>query len=109
MSSIGFVGPLKDVDAFKSFAAEVNGGKKAEYVESRRRLGIEKERVFLMQTPMGPMVSVYTEGLNVGFMMARLRASSAAYDKGFIQALTKMSGVNLTELPAGPPPHLAFE
>ncbi len=109
MSSIGFVGPVKDVEAFKAFAKEVNGARKAEHAESCRRNGLTKQRVFLAATPMGAMVNVYSEGLNVGFFMARLRASTSAFDKFYLESLNKMTGVNLTELPAGPPPNLAFE
>lgn len=109
MSAVGFVGLVKDAEAIRSFAKDVKGGKKAEHAESRKRLGITKERVFLGQTPMGPILLAYSEGVNAGFMMARLRASSNAFDKGFLEMMTKASGVNLAEMPAGPPPHLAFE
>ena len=109
MSSIGFVGPVKDVEVFKAFAKEVNGARKGEHVEACKRHGLTKQRVFLAQTPMGPMVNVYSEGQNVGFFMARLRASTNAFDKFYLESLNKMTGINLTDLPAGPPPNLAFE
>jgi hypothetical protein len=109
MSSIGFVGPVKDVEAFKAFAKEVSGARKGEHAESCKRLGITKQRVFLAQTPMGAMVNAYSEGLNAGFFMARLRVSTNAFDKFYLESLNKMTGVKITELPAGPPPNLAFE
>jgi hypothetical protein len=109
MSQIAFVGPVKDVEAFKSFAKEINGARKAEHVEACKRYGRTKERVFLAQTPMGAMINVYTEGLNAGFLMARLRTSSNAYDKFYLESVKKINGVDMTSLPAGPPPHLAFE
>src|SRR5260370_17976527 len=109
MSSIGFVGPVKDVEAFKSFAKETNGARKAEHHESCKRLGLTKQRVFLAQTPMGAMVNAYSEGLNAGFFFARLRASSHAFDKFYLMSLNNMTGVNITDMPAGPPPNLAFE
>jgi hypothetical protein len=109
MSSVGFVGPVKDVDAFKAFAKEVTGARKADYAEACRRHGTTKQRVFLAQTPMGSMLNVYAEGSNAGFFLARLRASSNAFDKFYLESLTKMSGINMTDLPAGPPPNLAFE
>jgi hypothetical protein len=109
MSSIGFVGPVKDVEAFKEFAKEINGARKAEHADACRRHGTKKERVFLAQTPMGAMVNFYAEGLNAGFFMARLRASSNAFDKFYLESVSKMSGINWSDMPAGPPPHLAFE
>jgi hypothetical protein len=109
MSTVGFVGPVKDVDAFKAFAKEINGARKAEHIEACRRHGTTKQRIFLAQTPMGSMVNVYTEGLNAGFFLARMRASSNAFDKFYLESLTKMNGINMLDLPAGPPPNLAFE
>jgi hypothetical protein len=109
MSSVGFVGPVKDVEAFKAFAKEIGGARKADYVEACKRHGTTKQRIFLSQTPMGAMVNVYSEGLNAGFFMARLRASSNAFDKFYLESLSKMSGVNMSDIPPGPPPNLAFE
>jgi hypothetical protein len=109
MSQIAFVGPVKDVEAFKSFAKEINGPKKAEHLDACKRHGTTKERIFLAQTPMGAMINIYSEGLNAGFMMARVRNSSNAFDKFYLESINKMSGIDVTKLPAGPPPHLAFE
>src|SRR6266481_2876943 len=108
MSTIGFVGPVKDVEAFKTFAKEVNVARKGEHAEACRRHGITKQRVFLAQTPMGAMVNAYSEGLNAGFFLARLRASTNAFDKFYLESLSKMNGINMIDLPAGPPPNLAF-
>jgi len=109
MSMIGFVGPAKDVAAMRALAQECSGSRKGEFVESRKRAGITKERVFLAETPMGPMVLAYGEGLNAGFQMARFAASSNAFDKHFIETLQKVAGVEFSKLPPGPTPHLAFE
>lgn len=109
MSSVGFVGLVKNVDALRRFVSEVNGAKQGEFADSRKRLGITKERVFLGQTPMGPAVYAYTEGLNAGFAMARMRSSTLPFDKYFLETMTTITGRNLADLPAGPPPHLAFE
>lgn len=93
----------------RSFAKEINGAKKAEYVESRRRLGITKERVFLVDTPMGTLSPVYNEGLNAAFMMSRAKSSSNPFDKYFLETIAKIYGADFTTIPAGPPPNLAFE
>jgi hypothetical protein len=55
------------------------------------------------------MINAYQEGLNAGFFLARLRASSNAFDKFYLESINKMSGANLMDMPAGPPPNLAFE
>jgi len=86
---IGFVGPAKDPAAMRTLAQECNGARKSEFIESRKRAGITKERVFLAETPMGPMVCAYGEGLNAGFQMARFAASANAFDRHFIESLVK--------------------
>jgi hypothetical protein len=106
---IGFVGQVKDVAALRAFGEECKGAKKSEYVESRKRFGITKERVFLAETPMGHMILVYSEGVNAGFQLARFDASSHAFDKHFMETMQKASGVEFSKRPAGPPPHLTFE
>jgi hypothetical protein len=109
MSMIGFAGPVKDVAAMRALSAECNGARKSEYVESRKRVGITKERVFLAETPMGAMILVYSEGVNAGLQMARFHASSHPFDKHYMDMVVKASGVDFSKMPAGPPPHLAFE
>jgi len=109
MSSIAFVAPVKDIDAARSFAREVSGQRKAEYLESRKRLDVTKERIFLGQSPMGAMILGYSEGINPGFRMAQVAVSQNAFDKFYLASVIKMSGADFTKMPAGPPPHLAFE
>jgi hypothetical protein len=109
MSTIGFVGPVKDVGAVRAFASEINGARKADYLAAQKRNGCIRERVFLSETPMGPMIMVYREAPNAGLQMANLSGSSNAFDKFYVESVTKMAGVDFTKLPPGPPPHLAFE
>lgn len=110
MSTIAFAGPVKDVAAARSFAGEVNGARRGDFVESRKRLAITKERIFLVDgTPMGAGVMVYAEGLNAGLQMARLRASTNAFDKFYLASVARMSAVDVANAPPGPPPHLVFE
>ncbi len=109
MSTIGFVGPVKDVGAVRAFASELNGARKEEYVAAMKRQGCAKERVFLAETPMGPLNLVYRDAPNAGMQMASLSTSSNAFDKFFLESVVKMAGFDFTKAPAGPPSHLAFE
>jgi hypothetical protein len=109
MSTIAFVGPVKDVNAARTFASEIKGARKAEYVAAQKRQGCTRERVFLTQTPMGPTILAYREGPNAGFHMAALASSSNSFDKFYVESIVKIAGVDFTKAPAGPPPHLAFE
>jgi hypothetical protein len=109
MSTIGFVGMVKDVSAVRALASEVNGARKADYLAAQKRNGCVRERVFLSETPMGPMIMVYREAPNAGFHMATLAGSSNAFDKFYLESVVKTAGIDFTKLPPGPPPHLAFE
>jgi hypothetical protein len=109
MSTIGFVGPVKDKDHARSFANEIKGARRAEYFAAQKRHGCTRERIFLTDTPMGTMVMAYREATNAGFHMAALSASSNAFDKFWCESIQKIAGVDFSKLPPGPPPHLAFE
>jgi hypothetical protein len=109
MSTIGFIGPVKDMAALRALASEINGPRKAEYLEAQRRERCHKERVFLVETPMGPMSLIYRDAPNAGYRMAHIAASSNAFDKFYMQSVQKVAGVDFTKLPPGPPPHLVFE
>jgi hypothetical protein len=109
MSTIGFIGPVKDVGAARSFATELKGARREEYLAAQKRSGCVRERVFLSETPKGSMIMAYREAPNAGFQMAQLASSSNSFDKFYRESVAKISGVDLTTLPPGPPPHLAFE
>ena len=109
MSTIGFIGPVKDVALARSFASELKGSRQAEYIASQKRGGCVRERIFLTETPKGSMIMVYREAPNAGFRMAQLASSSNPFDKFMMESVVKMSGVEFMSLPPGPPPHLAFE
>jgi hypothetical protein len=109
MSTMAFAGLVKDVAAVRAHAKELSGVRKNDFVESRKRLSVAKERIFLAETPVGPMIMVYLDAPNAGFSLAQRMASSNAFDKYEIEAIGKMSGMDPTKRPAGPPPHLTFE
>jgi hypothetical protein len=109
MSVMAFGAPIKDVNAARELAAELKGDRRAEYVASQRRSGCVRERVFLGESPMGPIQMVYREGLNAGYRVAQLMASSNAFDKYYLETISRISGIDLSTRPAGPISHLAFE
>src|SRR5438105_3448298 len=102
MSTIGFAGMVKDVAAARELSKELSGPRKADYVAALKRQGCVKERVYLVETPMGHMNLVYRDAPNAGFAMAALAASSNAFDKFFLESVSKIAGVDLSKIPAGP-------
>jgi hypothetical protein len=109
MSSMAFAAPVKDVATLRALAKEISSAKKAEYTESRKRVGVIKERLFLVETPMGPMVMIYDEAPNAGFVLSKRMASASAFDKYEMETVGKIAGGDPSKRPTGPTPHLAFE
>src|SRR6185295_12556268 len=109
MSVMAFGAPIKDVNAARELAATLKGERSAEYVASQRRLGCVRERVFLGDSPNGPVHMVYREGVNAGFRMAQALSSTNAFDKFYIESVSKIAGIDVSKVPAGAPAHLVFE
>jgi hypothetical protein len=90
-------------DTWKGYAAEMLGSRNSEYKESRRRLGLSKEEVWLQHTPMGDFAIVSIEcddpaRVNEGFF-----SSQDPFDQWFREKiLIECHGLD----PAAPPPPL---
>jgi hypothetical protein len=81
-----------------------------QYAESRNRLGIQLERVYLQTTPMGNFVVAYVESeRSFGETTAALVASELEIDKYFVNQIREIHGVDLTQPPPGPPPETIGE
>ena len=81
-----------------------------EHRESRKRLGISVERVFLQATPMGEIVIGYLETERpFGDVIQAVLASDWEIDRKFIEMVGEMHGVDLRQPPVGPPPETVGE
>jgi hypothetical protein len=76
-----------------------------QYAESRKRLGISLERVYLQTTPMGNFVVAYIESeRSFGETSAAIAASELEMDKFFVEKVREVHGVDLTQPPPPAPP-----
>ena len=76
-----------------------------EYRESRSRLGISLERVYLQSTPMGSFVVAYVESEGqAGETMGKMAASELPFDQDFARLVKEIHGVDLMSPPPGAPP-----
>jgi hypothetical protein len=107
MPATTFAAPILPgkTEAWKKAVAELKGPRKAEYEESRRRMGVTREVVSLQSMPQGDMVIVFLEGSDPTGVVAKYLASNAPFDKWFADAVLKdvhgMGG-------AVPPPNELF-
>ena len=93
---------------WRSFAEELNGPRREEFVESRRRAGVH-ERTFLQQTPTGDIVIVTLEGDDPGHALGQMMSSSDAFTAWFIDRATAVHGVDPSEKTSSPPPELVVD
>jgi len=89
--------------AWRSFMEELNGPRRAEFVESRRRAGVH-ERTFLQQTPMGDLVIVTLEGDDPEGAFGRMMSAGDAFTTWFTEQAGALHGLDLsaplTKLPS---------
>jgi len=74
---------------------EINGPRRDEFVESRRRAGV-RERTYLQSTPMGDLVIVTLEGDDPGRSFGQMVSADDAFTKWFIGKAQAVHGVDLS-------------
>ena len=80
-----------------------------EYVESRRRLGISAESVWLVPKPCGGgMAVVYLQALDPERALGELSASEAPFDSCYSAGMRKLFGFDLARLPRAGSGELLF-
>jgi hypothetical protein len=80
-----------------------------EYVESRRRLGVLAESVWLVPKPSGGgMAVVYLEALDPERAMGELAASETPFDSCYSEGMRKLFGFDLARLPRAASGELLF-
>ncbi|HEV8247331.1 MAG TPA: hypothetical protein VGP93_16245 [Polyangiaceae bacterium] len=90
---------------WQKFAAELKGPRRADFVASRKRLGV-RERTFLQATPLGDLVVVTLEGDDPAAAMAKIGQGTDEFSQWFIAQVKVLHGMDLTKPPPGPLPEL---
>jgi hypothetical protein len=101
MGVYAFAAPIArgKLDAWKQFCAETSGPRRAERMESMRRCGITRERVFLQQTPNADLAIVYLEGEDPQQELHKLLASTHPFDKWLADQIIDTHGIDVTQPP----------
>ena len=89
MASTVFAAPILPgkTDAWKAAIAEIAGGRREEYLQARRTLGITKEVACLQQTPHGDFAVVYIEANDASKILQDMLDSNDAFHTWFKQAV----------------------
>lgn len=82
---LAFVAPVREgmTEAGRTFAKKAYATRKQGFVASRRAFGASLEVVTLISTPMGDMISVYTEAEDSRKANVDFAASQTPYDRWF--------------------------
>jgi len=107
MSLMAFVAPILPgkLDRWKQFASELDGPRRKEYEESRRREHL-RERAFLQSTPQGDMVIVTLEGDDPAESFRRLVTHDDPFTRWFAQQVKEIHGLDLAQVINQPLPEL---
>ena len=97
--------PGKTADA-RDFMRQLEGGRKAAYQHSERRIGIVKEVWYLACTPAGDQLVAYMECPDFPRALSMFSQSQDEFDLWFKHRLADATGVDLNTPPAGPLPEL---
>ena len=92
--------PNKTAD-WQAFIDELNGPRRSEFAESRRRMGVQ-ERTFLQHTPMGDLVIVTLEGNNPEQAFGQFVHGTDGFTKWFLGRVQELHGIDLTASTASP-------
>lgn len=95
-------------DEWRRFISELNGARKQEFDESRRRYGIH-ERTFFQTTPQGDFAVVTVEGDNAMEGFRRFAESGDPFSQWFSQKVKEFHGVDLMEILAVTEPELVLD
>ena len=87
---------------------ELRTTKYREFVASRKKLGV-RERTFLQHTPNGDLVIVTLRGDDPAGAFAQFAQGDDDFTKWFIDAVTRLHGVDLRQPMTGPLPELLID
>ncbi|MBI5959601.1 MAG: hypothetical protein HY866_12745 [Chloroflexi bacterium] len=83
------------VEAWRRFCQELAGSRKQTYEASRRRLGITRERLTLVETAFGSAAVTTLEAPNVDWALGQIISSSLPFDRWYREQVRELHGINL--------------
>ena len=102
MACYAFTNPVLPgkLDAWKNYIKEMEGPRSIERNESRKRVGLTVERVWLQQTPTGDFAVVYWEAENIGKVFEGFMKSEEPFDRWFRDnILVEVHGMDISQAP----------
>ena len=108
LMAVAFPIPPGKLEDWRRFMGELNGARRAEYVASRKALGV-RERAFLQPTPMGDLVIVTLEGDAPAAAFGRFVNLTDPFTLWFLERVKAVHGIDLKQAVSGPMPELVVD
>ena len=83
------------VEAWRRFCQEMSGSRLPMYEASRRRLGITREQLALVETAFGSAAVTTLEAQDVGQVLGQIITSAFPFDCWYREQVQELYGVNL--------------
>jgi len=95
MSGIVMSNPIAPgkVEAWRRFCQELGGARRKTYEASRRRLGITRERMGLVETSFGSAAITAIDAPNVGQALGEIMTSDLPFDRWYRGRMQELQGV----------------
>lgn len=82
------------VEAWRRFCQELGGARRQTYEASRRRLGITRERLALVETAFGSAAVTAIDALDLGEALGQIMTSDLPFDRWYRERIQELQGVN---------------
>jgi len=96
-------------EAWKVWNKEIQTEKKEEFKEFNSRMNLTGHKVWLAQTPNGPMAIVMHEGPGEADFMKNIATSEHPFDQWFKNKVSEFHGIDFSQPPPGPMPELLLD
>lgn len=97
------------VESWKAFAREITGPRGDEFTDFNERMGLTAHRVWLMQSPQGPLAIVVHDGPGADTFPEQLAKSDYPFDRYFLAQISEAHGADLSQPLPGPPPEVVID
>lgn len=84
------------VEAWRRFCQELTGSQQQMHEASRRRLGITREQLVLVETAFGSAAVATLEAPDVGSALGQIITSDHPFDRWYREQVRELHGVDLT-------------
>lgn len=111
MPALAFTVPILPgkEDADRQWFQEMEGPRRAEYLRSRERLGVQREVVWHQRTPEGTLAIVYMELDDPQRMFEGVGASDDPFDQWFREKAKEIHGIDLSQPSPYGIPQMVFD